>query len=468
MNNNNINNNDDGGSGGKALTPKEQRHKTINVLNQHEELPILTRNKIDTLVDNFLETIKRQIHEMLVDNEIHLINPDNGYCGLDADRDTEDEVETAIRFFPEVLSRQGRTWDNDDDDDDDDDDDEEGEVKYYPIQSMMHTNTLDGGLLFIRHNLKSLPFIVLLGRLGIELDQFSEEEKGGLLAKDVNGHNILMRLAIGFGRYTEDDLPDHQHLVNRLFVVVLQRLKDLNILEKGIVREYELHFLTYSNERGNHYACNLYSKDIFRIFIDWDPTILVCTTGITETLPLHYVAEYNTIGMIRSVFEAGIKYYPKKRGISLMFRKNHRCIGRTPFDYACERFGTEEVMMVIESTLVDYYSENNNNKNGSIISYNASDALLSAVIDENVHLDGIYFMLRRQPDILQKLLSSSSSLPLPLSTGPATTESDDDDTTDDGVLAVGKSTSTSKVNPKKRKRNEDNDNSSSNNKNPKT
>jgi hypothetical protein len=118
MNNNNINNNDDGGSGGKALTPKEQRHKTINVLNQHEELPILTRNKIDTLVDNFLETIKRQIHEMLVDNEIHLINPDNGYCGLDADRDTEDEVETAIRFFPE-----GRTWDND----------EEGETKYYPI-----------------------------------------------------------------------------------------------------------------------------------------------------------------------------------------------------------------------------------------------------------------------------------------------------------------------------------------------
>jgi hypothetical protein len=103
MNNNNKNkNNNDGGgsgSGGNELTPQEQRHKTINVLNQHEELPILTRNKIDTLVDNFLETIKRQIHEMLVDNEIHLINPDNGYCGLDVDRDTEDEVETAIRFF---------------------------------------------------------------------------------------------------------------------------------------------------------------------------------------------------------------------------------------------------------------------------------------------------------------------------------------------------------------------------------
>jgi hypothetical protein len=47
-------------------------------------------------VDNHLETIKRQIHEMLVDNEFHLINHVDGYCGLDVDRDTEDEVETAV------------------------------------------------------------------------------------------------------------------------------------------------------------------------------------------------------------------------------------------------------------------------------------------------------------------------------------------------------------------------------------
>ena len=41
---------------------------------------------------------------------------------------------------------------------------------------------------------------------------------------------------------------------------------------------------------------------------------------------------------------------------------------------------------------------------------NVEGALLSAAIDENIHLDSVYFLLRRQPDVLVKLLSSHSSL----------------------------------------------------------
>jgi hypothetical protein len=33
------------------------------------------------------------------------VSADN-YCGLDTERDIEEEVETTIRFFPEVLSRR--------------------------------------------------------------------------------------------------------------------------------------------------------------------------------------------------------------------------------------------------------------------------------------------------------------------------------------------------------------------------
>mmetsp|Transcript_28244 Transcript_28244/g.31638 ORF Transcript_28244/g.31638 Transcript_28244/m.31638 type:complete len:150 (+) Transcript_28244:388-837(+) len=47
--------------------------------------------------------------------------------------------------------------------------------------------------------------------------------------------------------------------------------------------------------------------------------------------------------------------------------------------------------------------DGNNNK-----PYHTVDILLSAVIDENLSLDGVYFLLRREPDILQKLLSSST------------------------------------------------------------
>ena len=40
--------------------------------------------------------------------------------------------------------------------------------------------------------------------------------------------------------------------------------------------------------------------------------------------------------------------------------------------------------------------------------YSTSRALISAAIDENISLDGVYFILQREPDVLQKLISSSS------------------------------------------------------------
>jgi hypothetical protein len=37
------------------------------------------------------------------------------------------------------------------------------------------------------------------------------------------------------------------------------------------------------------------------------------------------------------------------------------------------------------------------------------DALITAAIDKNIHLDCVYFLLRREPDILQKLLLSQQT-----------------------------------------------------------
>ena len=55
-------------------------------------------------------------------------------------------------------------------------------------------------------------------------------------------------------------------------------------------------------------------------------------------------------------------------------------------------------MKVIESIL----AESSDNP------YNTTaHALISASIDEHIHLDGVYFLLRREPDVLPKLLSSS-------------------------------------------------------------
>jgi hypothetical protein len=105
----------------------------------------------------------------------------------------------------------------------------------------------------------------------------------------------------------------------------------------------------------------------------------------------------------QSVFEYSILYYPNKKGINLLFQKNN--IGKTPFQMACKKWGQDEVMKTVKNTLIKCRSHNTG-------PYNVADAILTAAIDENVHLDCVYFLLRREPDVLMKLLSFSSSASL--------------------------------------------------------
>jgi hypothetical protein len=59
----------------------------------------------------------------------------------------------------------------------------------------------------------------------------------------------------------------------------------------------------------------------------------------------------HSIQDFRVVFEYGIRYYPKKKGICLLFQKN--TVARTPFQSACSRHGRDKVKNVIEDTLLD-------------------------------------------------------------------------------------------------------------------
>jgi hypothetical protein len=118
-------------------------------------------------------------------------------------------------------------------------------------------------------------------------------------------------------------------------------------------------------------------------------------------LPLNYTAISRSKSIIgfRTVFEAGIYYFPKKKGIHLLFETGSD--GNTVFQCACERFGYDEVMEVIENTL----------NTNSDVPFNTTDALLPAIVNEKIHLDYVYFLLRREPDVLQKLLLSSLASP---------------------------------------------------------
>ena len=74
-------------------------------------------------------------------------------------------------------------------------------------------------------------------------------------------------------------------------------------------------------------------------------------------------------------------------------------MAKHPFQLAGEIFGHDEVMEVIDDTLIIRYSDT------LVI---IAEALVMSTIDERIDLDGVHFLLRREPDVIQKLPSSDA------------------------------------------------------------
>ena len=90
------------------------------------------------MAKDYIRKLGDDVHDMLCD----IIRPDDvDYKGLDCDRDTKQEVETAIGFFSGLLTQRG------------------GPLNLYPIQCL--SRSYCGGF-----NLKTVPFIVTVARLG--------------------------------------------------------------------------------------------------------------------------------------------------------------------------------------------------------------------------------------------------------------------------------------------------------------
>ena len=73
----------------------------------------------------------------------------------------------------------------------------------------------------------------------------------------------------------------------------------------------------------------------------------------------------------------------------------------------------------VEDTLVGHNHLNDDSDDDADGPYNIVDALITACIDENIHLDCVYFLLRREPDVLQNLLPSSSLSSSPQAASPS-------------------------------------------------
>jgi hypothetical protein len=75
-------------------------------------------------------------------------------------------------------------------------------------------------------------------------------------------------------------------------------------------------------------------------------------------IPLHYAAiKTPSIEVFRAVFKAGNHFFPKKKGIGILFRKTY-C--GTPFQTACHTYGRDKVVDIIESSLSNCSDKPNN------------------------------------------------------------------------------------------------------------
>ena len=259
-------------------------------------------------------------------------------------------------------------------------------------------------------------------RLGIQSKQFTEEERGGLLVEDDVGSTVLHRLvgsSVGVGNFVADDSNrrddnndkeqrHHHELTDERCLSALVRLRNMGYLKKEDVRERSLVPVM---------CCQSYfAEKRFRFLLDLDPDALTrpCAYGC---LPLHYAAFHQsattTIECFRFVLAAGIRYFPQKRGILLLFTltAGDYWKGKTPFHLACEKHGPEAVEKVVNEVLEDRGSVSDKrdrrrrpDDHHHHHAPNYVDAFLSAAVDDRVDLNGMYFMFRKSPDALQQSL----------------------------------------------------------------
>ncbi|OEU12976.1 hypothetical protein FRACYDRAFT_243278 [Fragilariopsis cylindrus CCMP1102] len=404
--------NEDGQEHQAADARRRRRLELITVLQKTEEFPFRSENKTDELVETFLETLKDDIHDMICERD----HDDGNYQGLDSDRDTEAEVETVLRLFPGVMTRRKEIAIYEGDDDDDEEEEEE-RVVLYPIQFLAVTLYPDGSWSSDQWcNVKSAPFIPLVARLAIEFGLFDEQHRGGLLFEDET-HDIrhVLHYLICSDPIERRSQEYHEHIDDKYLQVLIQ-LRKMGLLKKEDIQKYDL-----LNDLSCHYFHS--GEKRFRFLVQWDPSALTHTTEYSN-LPLRSsYLNRDSIRGFQSIFEYGIHYFPKKKGINLLFIKTNE--GDTPFKIACEKYGHEQVMEVVEDTLIRYSTSLDNHASP----LNIVEALMMAAIDENVHIDCVYFLIRREPDILVKLLSNPS--PLAITAVSNRNNNNDNDKNDD-------------------------------------
>ena len=329
------------------------------------------QNKQGELSDatNFLAQVYEEVkaffigrHRDIVAEHRPRILPEE-WLGLDWNVDTEDEIETAIRFFPMVLTEYLHST----------------LAILSPIQLLLAQE-------------QTVSFVPIFARLLTEAGNFLERQfvvKYGL-------RNILELLMtncfpkIVFGYEVSESFDDES-------LSVLVRLREMGLVENEEVRILVTALMGYALESDMLKQDRGFIEKRLRLLIGWDPSVLeygrrpLLHTIYGESMS-HTCDESILLCMFDTLAELGITHYPKELGFVF-----HKWGGISPLESFASSVGTERVTRIVNEKL--------STKFGS-----SPKALSSLIIEtatnDKIHLDAVYRLVSLNP-ILCSFLTKS-------------------------------------------------------------
>ena len=317
---------------------------------------------------------------------------------LDSDRDTPEEVTNLLRLYPHALNPH--------------------------CPPCIIRSVLPRTVVF-------LPSISSLWMKQANLEvaeEFGYRRYGLVCANVPSGlyYNTIKKLV-----ETPEGVQDKNRFDENCANVMQWLIKENLLLEgdvKGDVNKDTIKFGLFDRLLHNMFFDEYLSRRRFQILVNLWPGGLIQEDNIEPT-PLWTVAchsMYRTTPYhcFTSVFKAGIQKFPIHKGILVLFRTNARWKTRSPYEAFmtistynnekikqseaiqdtrakekfCHEFDKQERLRrfnAIESVLNDPTASTRP-------PYDAVQALLVAATSDYITLDGVFFILRREPDILLK------------------------------------------------------------------
>jgi len=124
-------------------------------------------------------------------------------------------------------------------------------------------------------------------------------------------------------------------------------------------------------------------------------------------LPIHWSSEQEDIRVFIMVLKAGMQHYPDKFGF-VFGEGTHRnsnpefLFQGTPFQRACKKYGQEKVINEVINCIKEYcaafMSSSSSTSTSATNNSMETSLLMSAITDELIHMDGLYILLRKDPE----------------------------------------------------------------------